>query len=106
MWSVNKLYQHIYNRIGVPIVMDIHHWKFNNETPIEMSAKIALSTWDDKIPKMHYSESRPDSRPQAHSDYIYFEIPQFDFGVKYDVMIEAKQKEKALIKYRNYFKKE
>jgi UV DNA damage endonuclease len=103
MWNVNKLYQNIYSRIGIPIVMDIHHWQFNNEMPIEISAKIALSTWGSKIPKMHYSESKPNGRPQAHSDYIYFEIPQFDFNIKYDVMIEAKQKEKALIKYRQYF---
>ena len=37
----------------------------------------------------------------AHADYIYEEIPCF--GLNFDVEIEAKAKELALIRYRNQF---
>jgi UV DNA damage endonuclease len=62
---------------------------------------MAFSTWKGfcEVPKVHYSESRDGSRPQAHSDYIVGAIP--DLGeTTYDVMIEAKAKDLALIKYR------
>jgi UV DNA damage endonuclease len=99
LWSVKKLYDHIHDDIGIPIVLDIHHWKFNNDLSLEDSARLALSTWGDKVPKMHYSESRPDAKPQAHSDYLTKNVPEFDFGIEYDVMLETKQKDKALLEY-------
>ena len=66
------------------------------------AADMAFSTWDGfcEIPKVHYSESKAGARPQAHSDYIREEIPELSDTVQYDVMIEAKAKDLALLEYR------
>ena len=37
-------------------------------------------------------------KEQAHSDYIY--KPVDNYGVNYDMMLECKKKELALLKYR------
>jgi UV DNA damage repair endonuclease len=50
---------------------------------------------------VHYSESAPNKKPQAHSDFIKERIPNLGDTV-YDVMIEAKAKDLALIEYRNF----
>jgi len=67
--------------------------------------ELALSTWPDGIvPVVHYAESRsveysnPKIKPQAHSDYVI--NPLNSYGNKMDIMIEAKMKEQALLKYR------
>lgn len=101
MWSVPKLYNYVYKRIGVPIIFDIHHWQFCNEWSAEDEANCALSTWGSKVPKFHYSESADGKRKQAHSDYINNIIPNYCNDITYDVMLECKMKEKALLKYRN-----
>ena len=98
LWSVSSLYHHIYQNIGIPIVFDLHHWQFCHNESLLDAAHLALGTWANKTPKMHYSESRNAIASQAHSDYIVNKIPEFD--VDYDVMIEAKQKEQALLQYR------
>jgi len=101
LWSVQKLYDYIYKETGIPIVMDMHHWKFNHDLPnMEDSAQLALSTWGNRFPKMHYSESRPKAKPQAHSDYIQDKIPVLSSNIDYDIMLETKQKDKALLQYR------
>ena len=64
-----------------------------------------MSTWPEDVkPVVHYSESRqiekedPKLKPQAHSDYVYDRIDTY--GNMVDVMIEAKAKERALMKYK------
>ena len=50
-----------------------------------------------------YSESRRDEqndekiKPQAHSDFIYDKIDTY--GITVDVMVEAKMKELAVLRY-------
>jgi len=71
---------------------------------------MAVSTWGNIKPVVHYAESRsveqdnPKIKPQAHSDYVndYFD----DYGYDLDVMIEAKHKELALLHYRDIMGKE
>ena len=64
---------------------------------------LSVSTWKDIKPVVHYSESRSiekkDSsiKPQAHSDYIYDFINTYGHDV--DIMVEAKSKELAVLKY-------
>lgn len=101
MWSVPKLYNYIHQKIGIPIIFDIHHWQFCNEYPAIDEAACALSTWHGAVPKFHYSESADGKRKQAHSDYINNVIPDYFQDVTYDVMLECKMKEKALLKYRD-----
>jgi len=106
MWSVKDLYEHIYKQIGVPIVFDYHHFRFCTGGQTEEEAvQMAASTWTKGIkPVVHLSESRAaeqnDSkiRPQAHSDFIYNRVK--NYGIEYDMMLEAKAKELALIKFR------
>lgn len=49
---------------------------------------------------MHWSESQPDRRPSAHSDYIQGPMNLHGKEADVDVMIEAKFKERTLLKFR------
>lgn len=104
MWSMSDLFELIVPLCpAIKLVLDIHHHRFCQRESLQEAAQMAFSTWTgfSEIPKVHYSESRPDSRPQAHSDYITETIPVLSDSVEYDVMIEAKAKDLALLEYRN-----
>ena len=101
MYSVKELYDGIYKRINIPIVFDYHHHRFCTGGLSEQEAlELAMSTWGDITPVVHYSESRSKEqldesiRPQAHSDLIT-ELPN-TYGNKVDIMVEAKHKELAI----------
>ena len=104
MYSVKDL-MYIHERIGIPIVFDYHHHKFNTGGLSEEEAlKLAMSTWPDGIrPAVHYSESKAlheendKIKPQAHSDYIN-ELPNL-YGMDVAVMVEAKAKELAILPF-------
>ncbi|PSG98940.1 MAG: UV DNA damage repair endonuclease UvsE [Nanohaloarchaea archaeon SW_7_43_1] len=104
LWSVSELIESVHDEIGIPVVYDRLHHRFSGRNLThEEALKNSVETWDQK-PIMHYSESRDehgkeDSRPQSHSDDI--KGPIKTFGQKIYVMIEAKNKEKALLNYRN-----
>ena len=103
MWSVRDLLELIHNHCGVKLVLDIHHHKFcDGGDSLCAAATKAFSTWTgfSEIPKVHYSESRPDARPQAHSDYLKEPIPLLCDRTNYDIMIEAKAKDLALLHYK------
>jgi len=101
MYSVKELYDGIYKRINIPIVFDYHHHRFCDGGLSEQEAlELAMSTWGDITPVVHYSESRSKEqldesiRPQAHSDLIN-QLPD-TYGNKVDIMVEAKHKELAI----------
>ena len=104
MYSVKDL-MYIHERIGIPIVFDYHHHKFNTGGLSEEEAlKLAMSTWPDGIkPAVHYSESKAlheendKIKPQAHSDYINA-LPNL-YGMDVAVMVEAKAKELAILPF-------
>jgi UV DNA damage endonuclease len=105
MYSVVDLYEGVYKVIGIPIVFDYHHHRFCNGGLSEEDAlEVAISTWNNIVPVVHYSESRnieqEDNkiRPQAHSDYVYDYIDTYNNRV--DIMVEAKAKELAVLKYK------
>lgn len=105
MFSVQDLYNHIHLKTNVPIVFDYHHHTFNTgDLSEEQALKLAVSTWKTAKPVVHYSESRAlhenDTKinPRAHSDFI--DGPIDLHGIDVDVMIEAKAKERALLKFR------
>ena len=106
MYSVVDLYEGVYKVIGIPIVFDYHHHAFCTGGLSEEDAlEVAISTWPtDIVPVVHYSESRQREqeddkiRPQAHSDYIIDYIDTYDNRV--DIMVEAKAKELAVLKYK------
>ena len=105
MYSVVDLYEGVYKVIGIPIVFDYHHHRFNTGGLSEEDAlEVAISTWIDVVPVVHYSESRSIEqeddkiRPQAHSDYVVDYIDTY--GNRVDIMVEAKAKELAVMKYK------
>ena len=104
LYSVKDLYNGVYKVIGIPIVFDYHHHRFCSGDIKENEAlNLAVSTWGLIKPVAHYSESRnieqkDDSiKPQAHSDYVYDYINTYGHSI--DIMIEAKHKELAVLKY-------
>jgi UV DNA damage endonuclease len=112
MWSTKHLYNYIYKEVGVPIVFDYHHHRFCTGGQSEKEAlTLAVSTWtDDVTPVVHLSESRAKEqndekiRPQAHSDFL--QNPVKNYGHRYDMMLECKKKELALLKYRKIINEE
>jgi UV DNA damage endonuclease len=105
MYSVVDLYEGVYKVIGIPIVFDYHHHRFCTGGLTEEDAlEVAISTWNNITPVVHYSESRnieqedDKIRPQAHSDYVYDYIDTY--GNRVDIMVEAKAKELAVLKYK------
>ena len=104
MYSTKDL-MYIHEKLGIPIVFDYHHHRFNSGGQTEREAlELAISTWPKGItPLVHYSESKAlheensKIKPQAHSDYIN-ELPN-DYGYELDVEVEAKAKELAILPY-------
>lgn len=104
MYSVKDL-MFIHERIGIPIVFDYHHHKFNTGGLSEKEAlELALSTWPKGVkPIVHYSESKrlhecnESIKEQAHSDYIK-ELPNL-YNNDVDVMVEAKAKELSILPF-------
>ena len=104
MWSMSDLFELIVPLCpAIKLVLDIHHHRFCQRESLQEAARMSFSTWSGfcEIPKVHYSESRPDARPQAHSDYITETIPTLSNFVEYDIMVEAKSKELAVLEYKN-----
>ncbi len=104
MWTIKDLVP-ISEATGVPLVIDVHHHSLNHgDMDVLEAAQVAFQTWaKDRVPKIHYSEPRDNKNPQAHADYIENRIPELCAVREYDVMIEAKMKEKALLRYRNAY---
>ena len=107
MYSVKELYKGISEQCGVPIVFDYYHHKFCTGGLTEQEAlELAAKTWPKGIvPCTHYSESRRKEKldesikAQAHSDLIKDTIQTY--GLDIDVVVEAKHKELAVLKYKN-----
>jgi UV DNA damage endonuclease len=104
MYSVKDL-MYIHKRTGIPIVFDYHHHQFcTGDMTEEQALKLAATTWPQGITQeVHYSESKAlhenniKLKPQAHSDYINA-LPN-TYGLDLDIMVEAKAKELAILKF-------
>ncbi len=100
-FSVKMLYDLVHKAIGIPIVFDQHHFNYGpKDQSMEEALKLSLSTWKTK-PLTHMSSSRKlediNSVVTAHADYIYEKIETF--GFEFDIEIEAKAKDLAVLKY-------
>ena len=109
LYSTRELYDKIYKKIGIPIVFDYHHHKFCTGDQTEQEAlETALSTWGDVILVCHYSESRSeeygDPKITRKCSVGFHKRPINFYGKSFDVMLEAKHKEKALFKMRELSK--
>ncbi len=104
MYSVKDL-MYIHQKTSIPIVFDYHHHQFcTGDLSEEQALKLAATTWPKGIrQEVHYSESKrlhennPKEKPQAHSDYIN-SLPN-TYGLDIDIMVEAKAKELAILKF-------
>lgn len=99
LFNTSELYNMVYQVTGIPIVFDIHHHKLTVGQDYKDYLKLAVSTWHGIKPVVHYSESEPGAKNLIwHSKYITTKkINVYNYDV--DVMIEAKEKELALLKY-------
>jgi UV DNA damage endonuclease len=107
---------YISEKINIPIVFDIHHFNCYNilhpneiKNNAEYYIPFVLKTWEKRNikPKFHLSEQGK-GRCGHHSDYIE-NIPEYllniplKYKINIDIMIEAKMKEKAILKlYEKY----
>lgn len=103
MYTIKDLYKGVYQRIATPLVFDFHHHLCHpGEQSQEEALLMALSTWPEGVqPVVHYSEPRSLTDKKllrAHADFIKHRIPAYEQA--FDIMIEAKQKECALLQYR------
>ena len=103
-WSVIELLP-ICEETGIPLVVDNLHHQLNGTMPLDgLPWERILATWKGQRPKLHYSEQNPNKRPGAHSEYITasaFLAYQHQLPLdNYDVMLECKAKELALLRLR------
>ena len=101
--------------LKIPMVLDYHHHKCNNDN-LNLSEYIIeiFKTWNNNTPKIHLSSPKNKKEYRSHHDYINIEdFLEFNAIVKklkkdFDIMIEAKEKDIALfklireLKYRGY----
>jgi UV DNA damage endonuclease len=114
-------------RTGIPVVWDVLHHRCHDpdRIPAAEALRLALATWHGRAPaKIHYSSPRTDVKerrervgrrvrrrlampsPRAHADLIDpggFEdlLNGPGAGHEFDVMLEAKAKDLALIRLRD-----
>ncbi len=103
-WSVYDLLP-ICEATGTPLVVDNLHHQLNGGEPLEkLPWERILATWHGQRPKLHYAEQDPAKRPGAHSAYVnarHFRTFRASVPLEeYDVMLECKAKEQALLRLR------
>lgn len=91
----------------IPLVFDYHHHQANlGEKDLGELLPDIFATWSHFgiRPKVHISSPKSEKEFRAHADYVDLEfIKPFlmltkEFQQDYDIMIEAKQKDKSLLK--------
>ena len=104
-YSVVDLFQLIYLNIKTPITFDFHHHRFNtSDLSEELALILAATTWGRVTPLTHYSSSKktfedPSVIARSHADYIYEKINTYNRS--FDIEVEAKAKDLAVLKYRD-----
>jgi UV DNA damage endonuclease len=111
----------VHEAIGIPVVFDHQHHLLNPGTlSLGEACRAALATWPAGVqPKVHFSSPRLDTRTvmrgkkevpappllSQHADYVHpWEFASFlrEVGpAPFDVMLEAKMKDQALLKLRD-----
>lgn len=89
---------------GIPLVYDAHHHRcLSDELTIEEATAQALRTWN-REPLFHISsplEGWQGPKPNRHHDFIDIQdFPQCWKGLELTVEVEAKAKERAVLKLR------
>ena len=103
-YSVADLYSLVYCKIGTPITFDFHHHRFNTGDLTEEAAlRLASTTWHGHTQLTHYSSCKktfedPTVIARSHADHVYEKINTY--GLTFDIEVEAKAKDLAVLQYR------
>lgn len=96
-WSVKELVDIFHPITSIPICFDYLHHKCHPNNISEVEAiNMCYDTWQTR-PLFHYSESRPGNNPRAHAEYS--ENTFDNYGLEFDVDMELKGKDLAIIKH-------
>ncbi|WP_217589651.1 UV DNA damage repair endonuclease UvsE [Lentibacillus saliphilus] len=102
---------YVAQQLGVPACFDIHHHFCNRaERPLEELLEGVWATWSDVgIPKVHISSGKTSETDRRHHDYIFpkdfARLLEYLQEKDVDVMVEAKQKNLAVLELYNAFLK-
>jgi UV DNA damage endonuclease len=95
-------------RLGVPLVYDVHHHRCNPDAlDVDEATRRAATTWGTREPYFHVSSPRSggdggDLRP--HADYVNpADVPEIWRTMTLTVDVEAKAKERAVIALKDRF---
>jgi UV DNA damage endonuclease len=104
-------------RLGIPLVFDYfhhlcHHTGDDHRAGLTEKLDRVVATWGRRVPKFHLSSARPDGPPTAHADYVRPEdLDEFIAVMEavggdepYDIMLEAKAKERATLALQAYLR--
>lgn len=88
-----------------PMVLDVHHHQcYNQGEDLEEMLPDIFTTWDklERPPKVHFSSPRSKKNPKRHADYIdpdqFLEFAELAKDYEFDIMVEAKKKDGAVLK--------
>ncbi len=95
--------------LEIPMILDIHHFNCNHREEENLSDLLsrALATWRNRKPKLHFSSPASPENPTKHADEInaddfaeFLSLADRAADKDFDVMLECKEKERALFKLR------
>jgi UV DNA damage endonuclease len=103
-WGLINLYDLIYQKTGIPITYDSHHFRLNNPENIspEKAILMCMETWGKYKPLFHYSNGKTGPTDRSHSDYVYTLHKEL-FENDVDVDFEFKAKDYALERFEKEF---
>lgn len=101
-------------RTGLPVIVDLFHHRCNpsgatwDEGLVPLLER-AVATWGRRVPKLHLSSQKPGTTT-SHADYLLMDdvqalldlMAQVGGDAPYDLMLEAKMKECALLEVQRY----
>jgi len=90
--------------LQLPMVLDIHHHACNPSRRLAELLPAIWATWPKGIPKIHVSSPKDGQHSRHHADYVdappiieFFNIAQH-LDRDFDIMVEAKMKDRAMFK--------
>lgn len=104
----------ICNDLNIPMVLDVHHHQCaNNGETLGELLPLVFGTWKNQMlpPKLHFSSPKSQKDFRSHADniecdaFIGFLDAAKKTGIDFDIMLEAKNKDSALIKLSSELEK-